>query len=722
MMSAALRCLLCTLLLGTASASAGDQGTAFTYQGRITDGGGPIDGAVDMIFTMYDDAVAGVIVGGPLLFDGQAGNGATVAATDGLLTVALDFGVDLFDGTALWLEIQVRTHDATDTAPYETLGSRQPITPTPYALALRGLRTTESDNLTYPGSWNILGGHLLNSIAPSVAGSTIAGGGSSSFINTVNGDFGTVSGGLGNTASGFASAVGGGSSNTASGLTSFIGGGYNNLADDARSTVGGGDSNQALGISSAIGGGQSNIATADGSTIGGGGNNATGGVWSTVSGGSTNQATATGATVGGGQDNIAGGLNATVAGGIDNNSSGTTAFVGAGTLNQAIGLESAIVAGNSNTAIGTYSFIGGGLLNHAEYRGATIGGGAENQALDDFATIGGGLRNVADGVYTSVLGGESNIADGPHATVLGGKLNRASGSRSVAAGYRARANTDATFVWADSVDADFTSTDRDQFLVRATNGVGINTNLPLADLHVQPIDLGLDSTDVVNDALIVESGDTIAGLYSNGGGGFGSGLALGEIDGAGNLFDKWMLLRNTSAAGSWLNITHGGADYGVHANLLTIGTNGFAGFGLTPVFPIHLASGAHCTAGGTWTNASSRALKENFQIVNPQQVLQRVVDLPITRWNYRSEGETVEHIGPMAEDFARAFGLGETDEAIATVDADGVALASIQALHELIQDKDAAIDELRAENAALAARLERLETLVRDAFTGSKGN
>jgi hypothetical protein len=72
--------------------------------------------------------------------------------------------------------------------------------------------------------------------------------------------------------------------------------------------------------------------------------------------------------------------------------------------------------------------------------------------------------------------------------------------------------------------------------------------------------------------------------------------------------------------------------------------------------------------------------------------------LPITRWTYRDSSEGT-HIGPMAEDFHAAFSLGEDDQHIATVDADGVALAAIQGLNE----------KLEAENAELKARLAAIE-------------
>jgi hypothetical protein len=86
--------------------------------------------------------------------------------------------------------------------------------------------------------------------------------------------------------------------------------------------------------------------------------------------------------------------------------------------------------------------------------------------------------------YAVISGGESNIAGGSYCTVAGGRLNVAGGTNSFAAGYRAQATNDGTFVWADSEDADFASTGTNQFLIRASGGVGINTDSPQFALHV----------------------------------------------------------------------------------------------------------------------------------------------------------------------------------------------------------------------------------------------
>ncbi|HMP00791.1 MAG TPA: tail fiber domain-containing protein, partial [Kiritimatiellia bacterium] len=90
--------------------------------------------------------------------------------------------------------------------------------------------------------------------------------------------------------------------------------------------------------------------------------------------------------------------------------------------------------------------------------------------------------------------------------------------------------------------------------------------------------------------------------------------------------------------------------------------------------------------GLTFTPSSDRNAKENFVPVAPAEILEKVIALPISRWNYQADAAT-PHIGPMAQDFHAAFGVGPDDTRIATVDADGVALAAIQGLNEKVDQR-----------------------------------
>src|ERR1700730_6435554 len=83
------------------------------------------------------------------------------------------------------------------------------------------------------------------------------------------------------------------------------------------------------------------------------------------------------------------------------------------------------------------------------------------------------------------------------------------------------------------------------------------------------------------------------------------------------------------------------------------------------------------------------------------QILNGVVDLPISTWRYYWEAKEVRHLGPMAQDWAATFGLGTTNTMITLVDDNGVALVSIQALYRLLSELRQEVVELRKRVSAL---------------------
>jgi hypothetical protein len=187
---------------------------------------------------------------------------------------------------------------------------------------------------------------------------------------------------------------------------------------------------------------------------------------------------------------------------------------------------------------------------------------------------------------------------------------------------------------------------------------------------------------------------------------------------------------NTFAGGTNASADHDGAFVWCDTSqggLSSLNPNEFAVSAAGGVFFFSNSSattGVELSSGsGSWSSASSRALKSNVDPVDPAEVFDRVVDLDISTWNYDAEGEDVRHMGPMAEDFAAAFGLGDDDGKISTVDADGVAFAAIQGLaerlaetDERLEDKEETIErqrdrieELEAENDALEDRLAAVE-------------
>ncbi len=121
-----------------------------------------------------------------------------------------------------------------------------------------------------------------------------------------------------------------------------------------------------------------------------------------------------------------------------------------------------------------------------------------------------------------------------------------------------------------------------------------------------------------------------------------------------------------------------------------------------------LTNTGNLTVLGTVTPGSSREIKHGFSPVDPRGMLDRVVALPITSWNYNAD-PNVRHIGPMAEDFYSAFQVGADDKGISVTDSAGVAFAAIQGLYSLVAEKDSKIAEVQSENSDLARRNRELD-------------
>jgi hypothetical protein len=134
------------------------------------------------------------------------------------------------------------------------------------------------------------------------------------------------------------------------------------------------------------------------------------------------------------------------------------------------------------------------------------------------------------------------------------------------------------------------------------------------------------------------------------------------------------------------------------------------------VFVTGVDSWGNATAGakiapgsGSWTTLSDRTTKANFANADVKGILKKVSELPIQTWNYKSQSDQIRHLGPMSQDFYAAFGLGEDAHGIPVVDGQGVALASIQALAQIIDEKQKQIDALKAEHEMINQRLSAIE-------------
>jgi hypothetical protein len=331
------------------------------------------------------------------------------------------------------------------------------------------------------------------------------------------------------------------------------------------------------------------------------------------------------------------------------------------------------IAGGIHNTIGSNSVsstIGGGsgniIQSHAGY--ATIGGGIENTNGATHATISGGWFNtIHTDAYAATIGGGKQhvVGQSSHAAIGGGDNNTIqdnSASATLAGGYH---NTIGNNAFAATI-----------------GGGGWNS---------------------VGDGAIYAT--VPGGLQNTAGGNFS--FAAGYR-------------AKTTSQGSfvWGDSTEHDI-WAANANEFVVRATGGVYF-FTAVNPADgfPTSGVQLHAGDPgWQNWSDREAKENFRAVDTYAVLDKLCALPLTEWNMKAQAPSVRHLGPMAQDFHAAFGLGgDDDKRICSVDLDGVAFAAIQGLNRKLEEesqaKNSQIAALQEKNAALETRLHALEQAV----------
>jgi len=359
---------------------------------------------------------------------------------------------------------------------------------------------------------------------------------------------------------------------------------------------------------------------------------------------------------------------------------GTGAFVGGGFENVASGAYSGVLEGNSNEVCDEESSVAGGYYNF-------ISSGANTSY---YAFIGSGYDNSISGNgYQSVIGGGNvNSLTAPNAVIGGGNQNTLAGSDSVIAGGSQNSITSS-----------------------GTYGIigGGSTNAVSAEYGTV--------AGGVSNTVSAEWG-TVAGGNTNTASGNGANVAGGANNTASG--------PHSSVAGGSKNTASGPQSFaaGVDSNAATAGAwvwsddsigatqlssteaNQFlarASGGFTFWTNASNTVGATLAPGsGSWASVSDRAMKTNVARIDDEEVLDKVARLPIGTWSYVSE-RGVRHVGPMAQDFYAAFGVGADDRHITAIDEDGVALASIKAL-------DAENARLRVQQRTLRTQLAAMST------------
>jgi hypothetical protein len=134
---------------------------------------------------------------------------------------------------------------------------------------------------------------------------------------------------------------------------------------------------------------------------------------------------------------------------------------------------------------------------------------------------------------------------------------------------------------------------------------------------------------------------------------------------------------------------------------------------------IDTASGAYLSESGVWTNVSDASKKENYTSIDKDLILDKIVNLDITQWNYITDSNNIVHIGPTAQDFHAAFGLGQDNKTISTIDPASIALVGVQALNEKLNQFVGAYSNTPVPSITptptidpLIARIESLEATV----------
>ena len=385
------------------------------------------------------------------------------------------------------------------------------------------------------------------------------------------------------------------------------------------------------------------------------------------------------------------------------------------------GTAASIAGGDQNKVNADYAFIGGGQQNTNTGPAAGIGSGYLNNidAESDQGFIGGGAANVLqDALQSSILGGSNNkiLSDSYASCICGGYVNTIQTNAEysfLGAGTLLTICSNAQYSFLGGGWGNTISNDCSYAAI-----VGGTVNAIHSGSAYGFIGAGSENKIVTNCTASVIAGG-IQNVINNSSGGavivgggqnlIGTNSSYAAILGGNSNVVGSNCSFSVIPGGNYARALHSGCfvwgDDSTTAYVNSAAANQFvarASGGVTFYSNSGMSAGVTVAAGGgSWSSVSDRNMKENFRSADVREILDRLASVPVQSWNYKSQPASVRHIGVMAQDFYAAFRVGEDEKRISTVDADGVAMAAIQGLYQIVKDKESEITDLKKQMTTL---------------------
>ena len=155
---------------------------------------------------------------------------------------------------------------------------------------------------------------------------------------------------------------------------------------------------------------------------------------------------------------------------------------------------------------------------------------------------------------------------------------------------------------------------------------------------------------------------------------------------------------------------------------MVISSSGLVGIGTsTPFYPLHMGSGAYVTAGGVWTDASSREYKDDIEVLTTDEAFETLKELHPVKFAYKTD-KTEKHVGFIAEEVPELLAAKDR-KGLSSMDIVAVLTKVVQEQQRMTQEQQKMVQELKAENEGLKAKNEFLENrllLIEGKITASK--